>query len=93
MNEDASGGVFDNESMEFLGDAVLGFVIADMLFREFPQHNEGQKSKIKASLVSTASLARLANASTSAITCCSGAARRRPAAAASRRCSPTATRR
>ena len=59
MHEDASGGVFDNESLEFLGDSVLGFVIADMLFREFPQHNEGQKSKLKASLVSAASLARL----------------------------------
>jgi ribonuclease-3 len=60
VHEDASGGVFDNESMEFLGDSVLGFVIADMLFREFPQHNEGQKSKLKASLVSSAALARLA---------------------------------
>ncbi len=60
VHEDASGGVFDNESMEFLGDSVLGFVIADMLFREFPQHNEGQKSKLKASLVSSVSLARLA---------------------------------
>ena len=60
VHEDASGGVFDNESMEFLGDSVLGFVIADMLFREFPQHNEGQKSKLKASLVSSASLARFA---------------------------------
>jgi len=59
VHEDASGGVFDNESMEFLGDSVLGFVIADMLFREFPEHNEGQKSKLKASLVSAASLARL----------------------------------
>jgi ribonuclease III len=59
VHEDASGGVFDNESMEFLGDSVLGFVIAAMLFREFPQHNEGQKSKLKASLVSAASLARL----------------------------------
>ena len=59
VHEDASGGVFDNESMEFLGDSVLGFVVADMLFREFPQHNEGQKSKLKASLVSAASLARL----------------------------------
>jgi len=58
VHEDASGGVFDNESMEFLGDSVLGFVVADMLFREFPQHNEGQKSKLKASLVSSASLAR-----------------------------------
>jgi len=59
VHEDASGGVVDNESLEFLGDAILGFVIADMLFHEFPQHNEGQKSKLKASLVSAASLARL----------------------------------
>ena len=59
-NEDVSGGVVDNESLEFLGDAVLGFVIADLLFREFPAFNEGQKSKIKAALVSTATLARQA---------------------------------
>lgn len=59
VHEDATGGVFDNESMEFLGDSILGFVIADMLFRQFPQHNEGQKSKLKASIVSAASLARL----------------------------------
>jgi ribonuclease-3 len=59
VHEDASGGVFDNESMEFLGDSVLGFVIADMLFRQFPQHNEGQKSKLKASIVSATALARL----------------------------------
>jgi ribonuclease-3 len=59
VHEDASGGVFDNESMEFLGDSVLGFVIADMLFRQFPQHNEGHKSKLKASIVSAASLGRL----------------------------------
>ena len=59
-NEDVSGGVADNESLEFLGDAVLGFVIADMLFREFPEFDEGQKSKTKAALVSTATLARQA---------------------------------
>jgi ribonuclease-3 len=59
-NEDVSGGVFDNESLEFLGDAVLGFAIADLLFRKFPSRDEGWKSKIKAALVSTASLARLA---------------------------------
>lgn len=59
-HEDASGGVADNESLEFLGDAVLGFVIADMLFREFPHYHEGQKSKVKAAIVSTASLASLA---------------------------------
>ena len=59
VHEDASGGVFDNESLEFLGDSILGFLIADMLFREFPEHNEGQKSKLRASIVSAASLARL----------------------------------
>jgi ribonuclease III len=59
-NEDVSGGVHDNESMEFLGDAVVGFVIADVLFREFPDFDEGEKSKTKAALVSTATLARQA---------------------------------
>ena len=59
-NEDASGVLADNESLEFLGDAVLGFVIADMLFRQFPQLDEGQSSKIKSTLVSSAALGRLA---------------------------------
>ncbi len=59
-NEDVSGGVRDNESLEFLGDALLGFVIADALFRDFPHFDEGEKSKTKASLVSTATLGRLA---------------------------------
>jgi ribonuclease-3 len=58
--EDASGGVADNESLEFLGDAVLGLVVAEMLFRKYPHYNEGQKSKIKASVVSTQALARRA---------------------------------
>ncbi len=39
---------------------MLGFVIADVLFRDFPEFDEGQKSKTKASLVSTATLARQA---------------------------------
>jgi ribonuclease-3 len=59
-NEDLSGGVRDNESLEFLGDALLGFVIADRLFREFPEFDEGQKSKTKAALVSMAALAQRA---------------------------------
>ena len=58
--EDATGGVADNESLEFLGDAVLGLVVADMLFRKYPHYDEGQKSKIKASVVSTQALARRA---------------------------------
>jgi dsRNA-specific ribonuclease len=59
-NEDVSGGVVDNESLEFLGDAVLGFVIADQLFRDFPGFDEGQKSKTKAALVSMTALAQQA---------------------------------
>lgn len=55
--EDPSGGVVDNESLEFLGDAVLGFVVADLLYREFPDFTEGPKSKAKAALVSTTTLA------------------------------------
>ncbi|HET8797877.1 MAG TPA: ribonuclease III [Thermoanaerobaculia bacterium] len=46
-----------NETFEFLGDSVLGFVISDMLFRHFPQLDEGALSKMKAYLVSAPSLA------------------------------------
>jgi ribonuclease III len=56
-HEDVTGGVVDNESLEFLGDAVVGLVIAESLFHECPELDEGQKSKIKASLVSTQTLA------------------------------------
>jgi ribonuclease III len=59
-NEDVTGGVADNESLEFLGDAVLGFVVAEFLFTRFPDRDEGQKSKMKAALVSTPALARQA---------------------------------
>jgi len=59
-HEDPSGGVTDNESLEFLGDAVLGLVVSEALFRAFPSYSEGQKSKIKANLVSTATLAEMA---------------------------------
>ena len=46
-----------NETFEFLGDSVLGFVIGDMLFNHFPTLDEGALSKMKAFLVSAASLA------------------------------------
>jgi ribonuclease-3 len=59
-NEDVTGGVIDNESLEFLGDAVLGFVVAELLFRRYPDRDEGEKSKMKAALVSTHALGRQA---------------------------------
>ncbi len=46
-----------NETFEFLGDSVLGFVIGDLLFQHFPEFDEGALSKIKAYLVSATSLA------------------------------------
>ena len=49
--------VRDNETFEFLGDSVLGFVIGDLLFHRFPEVDEGALSKIKAYLVSATSLA------------------------------------
>lgn len=52
--------VRDNETFEFLGDSVLGFVIGDLLFQRFPKLDEGALSKIKAYLVSANSLAEKA---------------------------------
>lgn len=51
-----------NETFEFLGDSVLGFVIGDQLFRHFPHLDEGALSKMKAYLVSAQSLAAKARA-------------------------------
>lgn len=59
-NEDLSGGSRDNELMEFLGDAVLGLVVAEWVVREFPDLDEGRSSKMKASLVSAPALTRVA---------------------------------
>lgn len=52
--------VLHNETFEFLGDSVLGFVIGDMLFGHFPDLDEGALSKMKAYLVSATSLAEKA---------------------------------
>jgi ribonuclease-3 len=41
-----------NERMEFLGDAVLGFVVCERLFEMFPEHREGDLTKIKSAVVS-----------------------------------------
>jgi ribonuclease III len=56
----ASKHIFDNEQLEFLGDAVLGFVTSQELFRRFPEYSEGELSKLKAHLVSARHLIRAA---------------------------------
>jgi ribonuclease-3 len=52
--------VADNEQLEFLGDAVLGFVTSQALFERYPQFHEGQLSKLRAHLVSEKHLIRAA---------------------------------
>jgi ribonuclease III len=55
-----SVGAHNNERLEFLGDAILGFVIAQKLFDTFPGADEGTLSRLRASLVNESSLAELA---------------------------------
>lgn len=50
----------NNERLEFLGDSILGFIIAEELFRRFPQGREGQLSRLRADLVQRSTLAELA---------------------------------
>jgi len=60
-NEDLSGAARHNEPLEFLGDSILGFLVADLLHRRDPDGDEGTKTKARARLVSAPSLARHAD--------------------------------
>ncbi len=55
-----SAGSDNNERLEFLGDAVLGYVIAEWLYTLFPEASEGQLSRLRASLVKKETLAGIA---------------------------------
>jgi ribonuclease-3 len=59
-NEAAALHRADNEALEFLGDAVLGMIVTDLLHRRDPDGAEGAKSRRRAQLVSAGSLARRA---------------------------------
>lgn len=48
-----------NERLEFLGDSILGFVIAEALFIQFPDHDEGDLTRMRSSLVRGITLAEL----------------------------------
>lgn len=50
----------NNETLEFLGDAVLNLAVGDLLMRRFPEKSEGDLSKMRASLVNAAVLAHKA---------------------------------
>ena len=55
-----NGGLPTNERLEFLGDAVLGLVVTDALFREYPDLPEGQLAKLRAAVVNMRALAGVA---------------------------------
>lgn len=55
-----SAGGINNERLEFLGDAVVGFVIAEALYHRFPEADEGVLSRLRAALVNQTSLAQIA---------------------------------
>jgi ribonuclease-3 len=52
---------YNNERLEFLGDAVLNLIVGEYLFNKFPESNEGELSKTRASLVNEKSFNKLAN--------------------------------
>jgi len=51
-----------NERLEFLGDAILGFIIAEELYQRFPQSSEGEMTRLRSSLVRRDALSRMARA-------------------------------
>ena len=51
-----------NERLEFLGDAILGFVVCELLFEQFPQYLEGELTKIKSVVVSRQTCAKISEA-------------------------------
>jgi ribonuclease-3 len=61
LNENPSFALPSNERLEFLGDAILGLIAAEKLYREFPELPEGELTTIRASLVCRETLAKLAS--------------------------------
>jgi ribonuclease III len=51
----------DNEQLEFIGDAVLGLIVAEALLRNFPGSHEGELTRLRASLVSRGNLGKVAS--------------------------------
>jgi len=60
LNENPGYATFSNERLEFLGDAILGFIIAEKLYQDFSGLAEGEMTKLRSVLVRRDTLARVA---------------------------------
>lgn len=60
LNENPDSSLPSNERMEFLGDAVLGLVVAEKVYTEFPDLSEGELTRLRSALVRRETLTRLA---------------------------------
>lgn len=60
INESKEGDLKNNERLEFLGDAVLSFVMSSWLYKEFPEFPEGNMTNMRSNLVKTGALAEIA---------------------------------
>jgi ribonuclease-3 len=62
LNENPGAALEDNERLEFLGDAVIDFIVAGYLYHRFPEMDEGELTALRAALVRAESLAQFARA-------------------------------
>ena len=60
INENPGYAPFSNERLEFLGDAVLGFIIAEKLYQDYPHLTEGEMTRLRSALVRRDTLVRIA---------------------------------
>ena len=60
-NERWHNSLLSNERLEFLGDSILGMVVAEYLYRNFPDRPEGELTRMRADMVCETSLAAIAN--------------------------------
>jgi len=60
-NERWHNSLMSNERLEFLGDSVLGMLVAEFLYRTFPDRPEGELTRMRADMVCEATLAQIAN--------------------------------
>ena len=60
-NENRHSGLQSNERLEYLGDSILGFVVAEYLYKTYPDRPEGVLTRMRAEMVCEESLAEIAS--------------------------------